>query len=63
MDKRVREIVDKCIACQSVGNGNNHELMEITPTDDKPWTSIAIELLWANTENWTVPISGDKHLA
>ena len=43
MDKRVKEIVDKCIACQSVGNGNNREPMEITPTEDKPWTSIAID--------------------
>ena len=53
MDKRVKEIVDKCIACQSVGNGNNCEPMEITPTEDKPW---------ANTQNWTVLISGDRHL-
>ena len=43
IDKRVREIVDKCIACQSVGNSNNREPMEITPTEDKPWSSIAID--------------------
>ena len=28
---------------QSVGNSNNREPMEITPTEDKPWTSIAID--------------------
>ena len=43
MGRRVREMVDKCIACQSVGNSNNREPMEITPTEDKPWTSIAID--------------------
>ena len=46
VDKRVREMVDKCIACQTVGNGNNWEPMEMTPTlatEDKPWTSIAID--------------------
>ena len=43
MDKRVKDMVDKCIACQSVGKGNNPEPMKITPTEDKPWTSIAID--------------------
>ena len=43
MGRRVSEMVDKCIACQSVGNSNNREPMEITPTEDKPWTSIAID--------------------
>ena len=43
MDKRVKEMVDKCIPCQSVGHGNNPEPMKITPTEDKPWTSVAID--------------------
>ena len=34
MDKRVKEMVDKCIPCQSVGHGNNPEPMKITPTED-----------------------------
>ena len=38
MDKRVREMVDKCIACQSVENSNNR-----TPTEEKTWNSIAID--------------------
>ena len=43
MDKRVKEMVDKCIACQSAGNSNSPEPMQITPTKDKPWTSVAID--------------------
>ena len=43
MDKRVKEMVDKYIPCQSVGHGNNPEPMKITPTEDKPWTSVAID--------------------
>ncbi|CAB4017942.1 Hypothetical predicted protein [Paramuricea clavata] len=43
MDKRVKEMVDKCIPCQSVGHGNNPEPMKITPTEDKPWTSVALD--------------------
>ena len=43
MDKRVKEMVDKCIACQSAGNSNNPEPMQITPTKHKPWTSVAID--------------------
>ena len=34
-------MVQKCIACQAVGN--NLEPMEITPTEDQPWTSVAID--------------------
>jgi transposase InsO family protein len=39
----VKEMVDKCIPCQSVVHGNNPEPMKITPTEDKPWTSVAID--------------------
>ena len=42
-DKRVQEMIDKCIACQTVGHGNPLQPMEITPTADTPWTSVAID--------------------
>ena len=45
MDKVVREMIEKCIACQAVGQDNPPEPMEITPTEDTPWTSLAIDFL------------------
>ena len=43
MDKRVQEMIDKCVACQAVGQGNSPQPMEITPTSDAPWESVAID--------------------
>ncbi|CAB3986493.1 Transposon Ty3-I Gag-Pol poly [Paramuricea clavata] len=43
MDKQVKEMVDKCIPCQAVGHGDNPGPMKIRPTEDKPWTSVAID--------------------
>ena len=43
MDKRVQEMVEKCVACQAVGHGDPPQPIEITPTADTPWTSVAID--------------------
>ena len=36
-------MIEKCIACQAVGQGNSPQPMEITPTLDTPWESVAID--------------------
>lgn len=43
MDKRVQEMIEKCVACQTVGHGNLPQQMEITPTAETPWTTVAID--------------------
>ena len=43
MDSKVKEMIDKCIACQAVGDSNHPEPMKLTPTEDKPWTTVAID--------------------
>ena len=43
LDEKVREIVKNCVACQAVGNANSPEPMQITPTVDIPWHTVAID--------------------
>ena len=43
IDATVREIVEKCVPCQAVGQKSPPEPMEITPTPDTPWSSLAID--------------------
>ena len=45
MDEKVKELIEKCIACQAVGQGNPPEPLKITPTVDTPWTELAIDFL------------------
>ena len=44
IDATVREIVGKCVPCQAVGQKSPPEPMEITPTSDTPWSSLAIDV-------------------
>ena len=43
MDKRVHEMIDKCVACQAVGPSSAPQPMELTPTSDTTWESVAID--------------------
>ena len=43
IDAKVQEIVEKCVPCQAVGQKSPPEPMEITPTLDTPWSSLAID--------------------
>ena len=43
MDKLVHEMIDKCVACQAVGPSSAPQPMELTPTSDTPWESVAID--------------------
>ena len=43
LDEKVGEIVENCVACQAVGNVNSPEPMQITPTVDIPWHTVAID--------------------
>ena len=43
MSKRVEEIIQRCIACQTVGQPNPPEPMGSVPTETKPWSSLAID--------------------
>ena len=43
LDEKVREIVENCVARQAVGNANSPEPMQITPTVDIPWHTVAID--------------------
>ena len=43
LDQKVREIIDRCNACQATGQQNPPEPMCITPTPDKPWHTVAID--------------------
>ena len=43
IDATVREIVEKCVLCQTVGQKSPPEPMEITPTSDTPWSGLAID--------------------
>ena len=40
---KVQEIVEKCVPCQAVGQTSPPEPMEITPTPDTPWSSLAMD--------------------
>ena len=35
--------MEKCVPCQAVGQKSPPEPMEITPTPDKPWSSLAMD--------------------
>ena len=43
LDKKVREIIDRCNACQATGQQKPPEPMCITPTPDTPWHTVAID--------------------
>ena len=43
IDAKVQEIVEKCVPCQAVGQKSPPEPMEITPTPDTPWSSLAMD--------------------
>ena len=43
LDEKVREVIENCVACQAVGNANSPEPMQITPTVDIPWYTVAID--------------------
>ena len=43
LDKKVREIIDRCNACQATGQQNPPEPMRITPTPDTPLHTVAID--------------------
>ena len=43
IDAKVQEIVEKCAPCQAVGQKSPPEPMEITPTPDTPWSSLAMD--------------------
>ena len=41
IDATGREIVEKCVPCQAIGQKSLPEPMEITPTPDTPWSRLA----------------------
>ena len=43
LDEKVKELIENCIAFQAVGQGNPPEPLKITPTEDTPWTELAID--------------------
>ena len=43
MDQKVKDMIDKCIACQDIGQSNPPEPMKLTPTDNISWNSVAID--------------------
>ena len=43
LNKKVREVIDRCNACQATGQQNPSEPMRITPTPDTPWHTVAID--------------------
>ena len=43
LGEKARELVENCIACQAVGKANSPEPMQITPTVDIPWHTVAID--------------------
>ena len=43
LNKKVREVIDRCNACQATGQQNPPEPMRITPTPDTPWHTVAID--------------------
>ena len=43
MDQKVKDMIDKCIAYQAIGQSNRPEPMKLTPTDSIPWNSVATD--------------------
>ena len=43
MDKKVKDLIDKCTACQSIGPANPPEPMRVTLTESAPRNSVAID--------------------
>jgi len=45
MNQKVREMIEGCSSCQSVGISNPVEPMMITPTEGIPWYHVGIDFL------------------
>ena len=56
IDAKGQEIVEKCVPCQTVGQKSPPETMEITPTLDTPWSSLAIHFYGPNTGQYLLVV-------